>query len=83
MIINKKTSGILWQYCKDEPPINASNGKIVDFDAANATTDLFKIKEKITGNTGNDSTENIEIMVPLKYLSNFWKTFEMLLTNCK
>ena len=83
MIINKKTSGILWQYCKDEPAINASNGKIVDFDAANATTDLFKIKEKITGNTGNDSTENIEIMVPLKYLSNFWKTFEMLLTNCK
>ena len=71
------------QYCKNEPAINASNGKIVDFDAANATTDLFKIKEKITGNTGNDSTENIEIMVPLKYLSNFWKTFEMLLTNCK
>ena len=71
------------QYCKDEPAINAPNGKIVDFDAGNATTDLLKIKEKITGNTGNDSTENIEIMVPLKYLSNFWKTFEMLLTNCK
>ena len=40
-----KTSGILWQYCRDEPAINAANGNIVDFYADNATTDSFKIKE--------------------------------------
>ena len=28
-------------------------------------------------------TKNVEIMVPLKYLSNFWWTLEMLLINCE
>ena len=27
--------------------------------------------------------KNVEIMVPLKYLSNFWRTLEMPLINCK
>ena len=26
---------------------------------------------------------NVEIMVPLKYLSNFWRTLEMPLFNCE
>ena len=43
-----RTSGILWQYCRDEPAMD-DNGAIVDFNAANAITDSFKIKEKITG----------------------------------
>ena len=41
-----KTSGILWQYCRDEPAINVYNGTIVDFNAGNATTNSFKIKQK-------------------------------------
>ena len=45
------TSGILWQCCRDEPVINAGNDDIVDFIASNSTTNLFKIKEKITGQT--------------------------------
>ena len=36
-----------------------------------ATTNSFKIKEKITGETFSDDTKSVEIMVPLKYLSNF------------
>ena len=35
------------------------------------------------GQTGDDRTKNVEIMVPLKYLSNFWKTLEMPLINCE
>ena len=27
--------------------------------------------------------ENVEIMIPLKYLSNFWRTLEMPLINCE
>ena len=27
--------------------------------------------------------KNVEIMVPLKYLSNFWRTLEMPLINCE
>ena len=65
-----ETFGILWQYCRDEPSLDADNA-ITDFNEANAYTDLFKIKEKIKGQIGNNGTKNFEIMLPLKYLSNF------------
>ena len=38
---------------------------------------------KITGQTNNDGIINVEIMVPLKYLSYFWRTLEMPLINCE
>ena len=37
----------------------------------------------MTGQTGDDGTKNVEIMVPLKYLSNFWRTLEIPLSNCE
>ena len=43
----------------------------------------FKFKQNITGSTGDDGTKAIKIMVPLKYLSNFWRTLEMPLINCE
>ena len=46
-------------------------------------TDSSDFKAKITGQTGDDRTKNVEIMVPLKYLSNFWRTLEMPLINCE
>ena len=49
----------------------------------NNLTDSFKFKVKITGETGDDGTKDVEIMVPLKYLSNFWRTLEMPLINCE
>ena len=46
-------------------------------------SDSFKSKIKIPLNIpDNDNKENIEIAVPLKYLSNFWRTPKMLLINC-
>ena len=76
-----KTSGSLWQYCKEIPAIN-NDGDIVDFNGANAT-DSFNFKTKITGQTNDDGIINVEIMVPLKYLSNFWRTLEIPLINCE
>ena len=76
-----ETSGSLWQYCKEIPAVN-NNDEIVDFNGANAT-DSFNFKTKITGQTDDDEIINIEIMVPLKYLSNFWRTLEMPLINCE
>ena len=76
-----KTTGSLWQYCKDISARNVNN-EIIVFDVNNLT-DSFKFKAKITGLTGNDGTKNVEIMVPLKYLSNFWRTLEMPLINCE
>ena len=76
-----KTSGSLWQYCKDILDVN-NNGDIVDFNGAN-TTDSFTFKTKITGQTNiNGRIDNVEIMVPLKYSSNFWRTLETPLINC-
>ena len=75
-----KTTGSLRQYCKDIPARNA-NGEIITFSEDN-TTDSFKFKAKITGETGNGGTKDVEIMVPLKYSSNFWRTLEMPLINC-
>ena len=74
-----KTTGSLWQYCKDIPARD-NNNEITEFTAGN-TTDSFNFKAKITGQTGNDGTKEVEIMVSLKYLSNFWRTLEMSLIN--
>ena len=67
-----KTSGSLWQYYKDDPNDNLAN------------SESFKYKVKITGKTPNNgNTKDVETIVPLKYLSNFWRTLEMLLINCE
>ena len=76
-----KTSGSLWQYCKDIPAVD-NNNAIVNFVDKNVT-DSFNFKLKITSQTGDGGTKNVEIMVPLKYLSNFWRTLEMPLINCE
>ena len=65
-----KTLGSLWQYYLDEPDDNL------------ADSESFKSKIKITGKTPDDDNEkDVEILVPLKYLSNFWRTLEMPLIN--
>ena len=76
-----KTSGSLCQYCKDIPARN-NNNEITEFTGGN-TTDSLNFKAKITSQTGDDGTKDVEIMVPLKYLSNFWRTLEMPLINCE
>ena len=65
-----KTSGSVWQYFRDE-----SNDNLAD-------SESFKFKIKITGKApNNDNEKDVEIMVSLKYLSNFWRTLEMPLIN--
>ena len=68
-----KTTGSLWQYFRDDPNDNL------------AESESFKSKIKITGKNpnNNNNVKNVEIMVPLKYLSNFWRTLEMPLINCE
>ena len=71
------TSRSLWSFKRDE----------ID-DEANVTNDdnapSFKYKASNIGNTENNGTKNgVKIAVPLKYLSNFWRSLEMPLINCK
>ena len=37
----------------------------------------------MSGQTGDDGTKNVEIMVPLAYLSVFWISLELPLINCE
>ena len=76
------TSGSLWQFKRDEVPPN-------DADLSIDNSQSFKYKAALVGKTAdavnntNSSVKNTKIVVPLKYLSNFWRSLEMLLTNCK
>ena len=71
-----KTSGNLWQFCKDILVVNY-DGNIIEFNGANAA-DSFDFKARITGQTGNNGRiDGAKIIVPLKYLRNFWRTLEM------
>ena len=79
MLIRKK-SGSLWQYYRNEPALD-NNGNIIDFPHGSNNSASFKFKQKITGQTGNGETEDVEIILPLKYLSNFWKKLAMSLIN--
>ena len=55
-----KTSGSLWQYYRYDPKDNRTQ------------SESFKFRIKILGKTPDASnTKDVEIAVPLKYLSNF------------
>ena len=71
------TSGSLWGFKRDEI---VNNADVTNNDNAPS----FKYKANLIGNTENNGTKNgVKIAVPLKYLSNFWRSLEMPLINCK
>ena len=44
----------------------------------------FEYKANLTGNTEtNGAKKGVKVAVTLKYLSNFWRSLEMPLINCK
>ena len=75
-----KISGSLWKYYRDEAALTNAGG-IANLHAANNSAS-FKFKLKIKGQVVDGGTKDVEIMVPLKYLSDFWRTLEMPLINC-
>ena len=80
----KKTTGSLWNYYRDQP----SN-------ALSTNSESFKYKTSITGSTynvdGDDDyydankvrKKESEVVIPLKHLSNFWRSLNMPLINCE
>ena len=73
------TAGSLWQFRRYEIEGDA------DLTINNASS--FKYKANLISDTvadaANRKKENVKIAVPLKYLSNFWRSLEMPLINCK
>ena len=75
------SSATLYQYKRDEPPVNIISNLKDD------NSKSFKYKIKLLGNpvvaTGGIARLNVNIVVPLKYLSNFFRSLEMPLSNYK
>ena len=71
-----KTIGSLWSYYRDEPNRGANNS--INFLIKDSKS--FDYKTSITGKLEGHNTEKV---VPLKYLSNFWRTLDMSLINCE
>ena len=70
------TSGSLWQFKRDE--VEGDVDLTVDDNHVPNNSSSFKYKSSfITDRNG------VKIAVPLKYLSNFWRSLEMPLINCK
>ena len=79
-----KTTGSLWNYYRDEPSNSLSSN-----------SESFKYKTSITGNTynvgageaGYDANKvgknETEVVIPLKHLSNFWRSLNIPLINCE
>ena len=76
-----KTSESLLQYYRTEPALTAA-GVVANFHAVDNSA-LSKFKQKITDVTAANGRKNVKIMVPLKYLGNFWRALEMPLINCE
>ena len=67
-----RTSGHSWQFYRDDSNDNTRK------------SESFKSKIKITGKSSADgNTKTFEIVVPIKFLSNFWGTLEIPLINCE
>ena len=74
----------MWYYYRDEPS-----------DPLSSNSESFKYKTSITGNTYNvgDGEEGYdankvgknetEVVIPLKHLSNFWRSLNIPLINCE
>ena len=78
-----KTTGRFWNYYRDEPN-NGVGGANNNINYSVKDSKSFYYKTSIRGKLEGNSTEKeVEIVVPFKYLSNFWRTLDMPLMNCE
>ena len=80
------TLGSLWNYYReeiDDVDDNTSDGKSFNYKP--------KIERKTPRRPGNEGYANrqpvlalnVEVTIPLKYLSNFWRSLDLPLVNCE
>ena len=83
-IKNYKKAGSFWKYYRGEPNEELIGGGNAAIKHSIKNSKFFDYKTSITGTIEGDNTEQkVEIVVPLKYLSNFWRTLDMPLINCE
>ena len=79
------SSATLYQYKRDEPP---EDDAVADLTANNSDSLKYKIKlldnvTEVAGDAAGVRRLNVKVVVPLKYLGNFFRSLEMPLINCK
>ena len=89
----RKTIGSLYNYYRDELNDDAHVDNFVNNNVV--SSNAFQYKNKIIGNTYNVApgdagydvnkvgTQKIELVIPLKYLGNFWRALNMPLISCE
>ena len=89
----KKTIGSLYNYYRDELTDDADDNNFDNIKVVNS--EAFEYKNKITGNTYNvdagaqgydvnkNGMQEVELAIPLKYLSNFWRVLNIPLISCE
>ena len=89
----KKSIGSLYNYYRDELSDDDDDNNFDNIKVINSNT--FKYKNKITGNTYNvnagaqgydvnkNGTQKVELVIPLKYLGNFWRALNIPLISCE
>ena len=79
----RKTTGSLWNYYRDEPNSGINRG--INYSIMGSKSFDYKanfIEDSITQN--NLTKNDLKIVAPLKYLSNFWRSLNIpTLINCK
>ena len=65
----QNSTGSLYQFKRDEPPDE------------NASSLVYK--SKLISGTDDNNVNNVKLVVPLKYVSSFFRSLEMPLINCK
>ena len=94
--ITEKQRENFWNYYRDKPNnpfLNDDDHPTINYNADPIkNSESFKYKISITGKTWNanqgteqrniENKKNLEMVVPLKYLSIFWRKLDMPLINC-
>ena len=90
----QKTEGSLWNYYRDEPsdPLSSDSESFKYKTSIQGST--HDVDKKITDNDGNEvdnpkcgvnkvGKNETEVVIPLKHLSNFWRSLNIPLIYCE
>ena len=90
----RKTTGSLWNYYRDQPSNPLSTNSESFKYKTSITGNTYNVDEKITDDDGNEvdnpnydankvGKNETEVVIPLKHLSNFWRSLNIPLINCE
>ena len=81
----EKTSGSLFNYYRDEPKEHTIGAGDDAINISIRNSKSFDYKTAIIGSldAGEDEKEDVTIVIPLKYLGNFWRSLDIPLINCE